>query len=77
MDRILGITIPVVAETFDRMSHPVGLPIALTEEDLFRAIDDMNDGPVREGNTGSVWIVSPSMTLILYWHDLKFMGCDA
>ncbi|KAJ7268039.1 L-aminopeptidase/D-esterase [Mycena rebaudengoi] len=43
--------LPVVAETFDRMTHP-HVPDAIVYEDLARALADMGSGPLREGNVG-------------------------
>jgi L-aminopeptidase/D-esterase-like protein len=45
--------LPVVAETFDRMTHP-HVPDAIVYEDLARALADMGSGPLREGNVG--WV---------------------
>ncbi|KAF9465732.1 peptidase family S58-domain-containing protein [Collybia nuda] len=46
----ITITLPVVGETFDRMSHPASF--AIGDEEVFKAIEDMKAGPVREGNVG-------------------------
>lgn len=43
----------VVGETYDRMSSPLSFPNP-GEEQVKRAYEAMNTGPVREGNSGGV-----------------------
>jgi L-aminopeptidase/D-esterase-like protein len=48
---ILGL--PVVGETFDRMTHPLGRdPLGIT--DVSEALTNMTSGKLREGNVGCV-----------------------
>ncbi|KAJ6615098.1 peptidase family S58-domain-containing protein [Mycena sp. CBHHK59/15] len=45
------INLPVVGETYDRMSHPLASdPIG--PDDVFRALASRTSGPLREGNVG-------------------------
>jgi L-aminopeptidase/D-esterase-like protein len=46
--------LPVVAETFDRMTHPLA-PHPVTPADVREAFENMTDGKLREGNVGCVW----------------------
>ncbi|KAJ7339758.1 L-aminopeptidase/D-esterase [Mycena albidolilacea] len=43
--------LPVVAETFDRMTHPLA-PHPVTPADVREAFENMTDGKLREGNVG-------------------------
>ena len=53
----LPITLSVVAETYDRLSAPLSFP-NLGDAELEQAIKDMNAGPVREGNTGYIILLT-------------------
>ncbi|KAJ7154861.1 peptidase family S58-domain-containing protein [Mycena crocata] len=43
--------LPVVAETYDRMSHPLAQDL-ISIHDISAALADMTSGPLREGNVG-------------------------
>ncbi|KAJ6586420.1 L-aminopeptidase/D-esterase [Mycena vulgaris] len=45
------IDLPVVGETYDRMTHPLA-PDPLVPSDISRALADMTAGKLREGNVG-------------------------
>ncbi|KAJ6562657.1 peptidase family S58-domain-containing protein [Mycena capillaripes] len=45
------IRLPIVAETFDRMTHPLA-DDPIGPADVRKALDNMTSGPLREGNVG-------------------------
>ncbi|KAF8147939.1 peptidase family S58-domain-containing protein [Mycena galopus ATCC 62051] len=46
------IRLPVVAETYDRMTHPLAPDPVISSADVQCALDNMTSGKLREGNVG-------------------------
>ncbi|KAF7325564.1 hypothetical protein MKEN_00405900 [Mycena kentingensis (nom. inval.)] len=47
-----ALLLPIVAETYDRMTHPFTSPSQVGTDEVEKAFANLSNGPVREGNTG-------------------------